>query len=58
MGNHDDWSPRLAQGKQVLVTHTIEGYNMMPPLGYCMACGQTDFVAMNSIMAGERLGGE
>ncbi len=52
MGVVEEWQPRLAQGKDVLLTHTIEGFNNMPPLGYCMACERDDFMAMIDLMAG------
>ncbi|MDF4311005.1 c-type cytochrome, partial [Vibrio parahaemolyticus] len=29
-GNADDWAPRIAQGKDVLVKHALEGFNAMP----------------------------
>ncbi|ATE58584.1 c-type cytochrome [Thauera sinica] len=36
-GNKDDWEPRVAQGKDVLYKHAIEGFTgskgMMPPRG-------------------------
>ena len=36
-GNKDDWGPRIAQGKDMLYQHAIEGYTgqkgMMPPRG-------------------------
>ncbi len=50
VGNVDEWLPRLAQGEEVLLTHTLEGLNNMPPLGYCMACEREDFLAMINFM--------
>ena len=38
MGRAEEWLPRLAQGRETLLKHTVEGLNSMPPLGYCMAC--------------------
>ena len=36
-GDKDDWGPRIAQGKETLYKHAIEGYTgakgMMPPRG-------------------------
>ncbi len=36
-GNKDDWGPRIAQGKDTLYQHAIDGYTgqkgMMPPRG-------------------------
>ena len=52
-GNVDEWRPRMAQGEAALLAHTIEGFNDMPPLGYCMACEREDFRAMIKMMAGD-----
>lgn len=54
MGDNQAWQYRLAKGREVLLEHTIAGYNNMPPLGYCMACETSDFVIMIENMAGER----
>ncbi|MDP6375308.1 MAG: c-type cytochrome [Pseudomonadales bacterium] len=54
VGDIDAWAPRLAQGRGVLLQHTVEGHNSMPPLGYCMACEQADFEAMIVYMTGAR----
>ena len=36
-GNKDDWGPRIAQGKELLYKHSLEGFTgakgMMPPRG-------------------------
>ena len=52
-GFAEDWGPRLVNGKSVLLTHTIEGYNNMPPLGYCMSCEEEDFIVLIDFMVGE-----
>ena len=52
-GFAEDWNPRLVNGKSILLTHTIEGYNNMPPLGYCMSCEEEDFIALIDYMVGE-----
>ena len=52
-GQADDWQERLAQGRGVLLKHTIEGKGMMPPLGYCMACEESDFIQMIDFMSGQ-----
>lgn len=49
-GNAEDWAARLARGRQTLLARTIEGYNNMPPLGYCMACETADFEALIDLM--------
>ena len=46
----DDWSVRDEKGTAVLLQHTLEGFNKMPPLGYCMACEEEDFVALIEFM--------
>ncbi|MFA5631394.1 MAG: cytochrome c5 family protein [Porticoccaceae bacterium] len=33
-----DWEPRIAQGMDVLYTHSLEGLRGMPPRGLCMDC--------------------
>ena len=53
MGDVAEWQARLAQGEETLLTHTIEGFNNMPPLGYCMACERDDLRALIKLMAGE-----
>jgi cytochrome c5 len=56
VGNVGEWQERLTQGAGVLLTHTIEGFNDMPPLGYCMSCEREDFIAMIDFMAGDSTG--
>jgi len=51
IGDHAAWSPRLAQGEDIVLTHTIEGFNNMPPLGYCMDCEREDLRAYIHFMA-------
>ena len=34
----------------MLLAHTVEGYNDMPPLGYCMACEREDLRALIRLM--------
>ena len=51
-GDGEEWQSRLEQGRDVLLAHTLEGINSMPPLGYCMSCEADDFVAMIDFMAG------
>jgi cytochrome c5 len=44
MGNAAAWAPRLAQGEQILLQHTIEGLPSagMPPRGMCLQCTDQD----------------
>lgn len=51
-GNMDEWEPRLTKGKPMLLKHTIEGFNSMPPLGYCMSCSEQDFSELIDLMTG------
>ncbi|MCG3739952.1 c-type cytochrome [Vibrio cincinnatiensis] len=43
--NAQDWAPRLAQSKDVLVNHAIQGFNLMPARGTCMNCSDEEIVA-------------
>lgn len=52
LGATEDWKPRLAQGSDLLLQHTIEGFNNMPPLGQCMDCSSEDLQELIGIMAG------
>ncbi len=54
-GDADAWQPRLAQGRELLLDHTINGYQTMPPLGLCMACTEEQFVQLIEFMAGRKL---
>lgn len=55
IGDIDNWRERVTQGEAVLLMHTIEGINNMPPLGYCMDCESVDFAALIRFMAGPAL---
>ncbi len=52
-GRAQDWAPRLAKGMDVLLDHTIQGFNGMPPLGMCMDCGEEEFIALIEFMSGQ-----
>lgn len=52
LGDLEQWQARRAQGFDVLVQHTIDGYNNMPPLGYCMSCERDDFEQLVMFLAG------
>lgn len=40
------WEPRLAQGMDTVMKHTIEGFNgTMPPRGTCFACSDEELRA-------------
>ena len=50
-GDTTAWAPRAAQGVDVLLDHTINGYKAMPPLGACMDCDEAQFRALIAHMA-------
>lgn len=52
VGLQSEWEARVKQGEETLLTHTIEGFNDMPPLGYCMSCEREDLRALIKMMAG------
>lgn len=52
VGDTAEWQRRLQQGEDTILNHVVEGFNSMPPLGYCMACEVSDFRAMVAYMAG------
>ena len=54
-GHPQDWEPRLFQGLDVLLDHTISGYKGMPPMGMCMDCSEEQFIALIEYMAGQEL---
>jgi cytochrome c5 len=54
MGDTQAWAPRLSGGDVLLMRNTVEGFNRMPPLGYCMDCEFADFAAMINMMTGRR----
>nr|WP_113907222.1 cytochrome c5 family protein [Aliidiomarina celeris] len=41
----EDWEPRIAQGMDVLLDHSINGFNAMPPRGTCMNCSDDEILA-------------
>lgn len=51
-GDRAAWAPRLEQGADVLLRHTIDGYKGMPPLGSCMDCTESEFDGLIRFMAG------
>lgn len=54
-GDAEAWAPRVAQGVDTLLDHTIEGYKGMPPMGMCMDCSEDQFIALIEHMAGTKL---
>jgi len=41
-GSAEDWAPRVAKGMDALMTSTINGLNVMPAKGTCMACSDDE----------------
>ena len=54
-GDAAAWQARVAQGKDVLLDHTISGYKGMPPMGMCMDCDESQFIGLIEMMAGASL---
>jgi len=54
-GDAKAWAPRVAQGRELVVNHIINGYKGMPPMGMCMQCSEDDFVAVTEYMSGAKL---
>ncbi len=50
-GDFSDWQPRLAQGMDSLLEHTINGYQGMPPMGMCFDCDEEDFLDLIVFMS-------
>jgi cytochrome c5 len=44
-GDKGAWSARIAQGKDTLHTHAIQGIRAMPPKGTCMSCSDEEVIA-------------
>jgi len=51
LGDTAAWAPRIAQGKDTLHNHALNGLNMMPPRGTCGACSDDDIKAVVDYMA-------
>ncbi|HVW70324.1 MAG TPA: c-type cytochrome, partial [Steroidobacteraceae bacterium] len=51
-GDTAAWAPRLAQGSEILLEHTFNGYKKMPPLGACMDCTEEQYGALIEYMSG------
>lgn len=44
-GDKKEWATRLAQGRETLNDHAINGFNIMPALGTCMDCTNEEMIA-------------
>jgi len=52
-GDAGDWEERIAQGMDVLLEHSIDGFNAMPPRGTCMNCSDEEIQAAIDYMTAE-----
>ncbi|MFJ3262168.1 c-type cytochrome [Pseudomonas sp. NPDC086581] len=52
-GDAKAWQPRVAQGADSLLDHSINGFKGMPPMGMCMQCSEEEFLALISFMSGQ-----
>ncbi|WP_425583151.1 c-type cytochrome [Zobellella aerophila] len=41
-GDAAAWGPRVAQGRDTLVNHALNGFNAMPPRGACGNCSDEE----------------
>lgn len=57
-GDQAAWQERLAQGQNTLLTHTIEGFNRMPAMGYCYDCTESEYLYQIAFMAGKLEAGQ
>ena len=53
-GDRAAWAPRVAKGADVLLEHTLNGFNAMPPMGACMDCSAEQYAALIEYMADTR----
>ena len=51
-GDEVAWAGRRAQGAEVLLAHTVNGYRGMPPLGTCGLCSESELRELVAYMAG------
>lgn len=49
-GNAQAWAPRIAQGMDVMLRHTIDGMPGMPPRGMCTRCDDDELRAAIAYM--------
>lgn len=50
-GDTKAWESRLSQGIEVLLEHTRNGYQAMPPRGMCMDCTDQQFRGLIEFMS-------
>lgn len=47
------WEDRLGKGIDVLLEHTIKGFNTMPPKGNCFDCSDAELKAVVEFLIGQ-----
>ncbi len=52
VGSAAAWQERVRPGFETLLSHTIDGFRTMPPLGTCGSCTEADFRALVSYVSG------
>lgn len=45
IGDASAWAPRIEQGLETLISHSINGYNAMPAKGGCASCPDQEIQA-------------
>ncbi|MAI16540.1 MAG: cytochrome c5 family protein [Gammaproteobacteria bacterium] len=54
LGDAEAWAPRIAQGRAILLTSTLEGIApAMPQRGLCLSCSDDDLAAAVDYMIEE-----
>ena len=51
LGDAAAWAPRLAQGKDTLLQHALQGFKAMPPKGTCADCSEAELRAAVDYLA-------
>jgi len=51
-GDEFAWAKRRAQGADVPLAHTVNGFNGMPPLGTCGLCNEAELRELVAYLAG------
>ena len=49
----DEWEERVAQGMDIMLQKSIDGFNAMPPRGTCMNCSDDEILAAIEFMIEE-----
>ncbi len=52
IGDEAEWQRRRSKGPALLLTHTVEGWGNMPPLGTCSFCSEAELRRLVAFIAG------